>query len=70
MQTKDGAMVGLSENQFNDFLKHGTQNLCRVGDVFKVRRCYFEVETISEYGISAKGMSRKEYYKKKKTQMP
>lgn len=70
MQTLDGAMVGLNEKQFNSFHKHGSANLCRVGDVFRVRRCYFEVETISEYGISAKGISRKEYFDNKKRQMP
>jgi len=70
MQAKDGALVGLSKNQFDEFLKHGSQNLCRVGDVFKVRQCYFEVETINEYGISAKGIGRHEYFDKKKRQMP
>lgn len=70
MQAKDGAMVGLKESQYNDFLKHGTQNLCRIGDVFKVRRCYFEIETITKDGISAKGISRKEYFDKKNRQMP
>ena len=70
MQAKDGAMVGVNEKQFQNFLGHGNRNLCRVRDVFKVRQCYFEVETISEYGISAKGISRKEYFDKKKRQMP
>lgn len=70
MQAKDGSMVGITESQFKAFNKHGIANLCRVGDVFRVRRCYFEIETINEYGISAKGIIRKEYYDKKKRQMP
>lgn len=70
MQADDGAMVAVTEKQFNSFNQHGTANLCRVGDVFKVRQCYFEVETISEHGISAKGISRHEYFDKKKRQMP
>ena len=70
MQANDGTMVAVTEPQFNKFLEHGTANLCRVGDVFKVRHCHFEVETISEYGISCKGISRHEYFDKKKRQMP
>ena len=70
MQAQDGSMVGVNEKQFKLLLGHGNRNLCRVGDVFKVRQCYFEVETISEYGISAKGINRKEYFDKKKRQMP
>jgi len=70
MQARDGKMIGINEEQFKTLLEHGTSNICRVGDVFRVRRCYFEVETISEYGISAKGISRHEYFDKKKKQMP
>lgn len=70
MQANDGSMVGVTEKQFQNFFGHGNRNLCRVGDVFKVRHCYFEVETISEYGISAKGISKHEYFDKKKRQMP
>lgn len=66
MQANDGSMVMLQESQFKQFMEHGTSNLCTVGDVFKVRHCYFEVETISEYGISAKGISKREYFEKKK----
>ena len=70
MQANDGSLVGLNEKQFQNFLGHGNRNLCRVGDVFRVRQCYFEVETISEHGISAKGISRHEYFDKKKKRMP
>ncbi|MBA7653781.1 hypothetical protein ES703_61642 [subsurface metagenome] len=70
MQANDGSMVAISTEQFKAFNEHGTANLCRVGDVFRVRRCYFEIDTISECGISAKGISRHEYYEKKKRQMP
>ena len=70
MQANDGTMVPITENQFKTFNEHGTANLCRVGDVFRVRRCYFEVETIGPSGIVAKGISWHEYSDKKKTQMP
>ncbi len=70
MQANDGTMVSMTESQFKTFNEHGTDNLCRVGDVFKIRRCYFETESIGSGGISAKGISRHEYFDKKKRQMP
>lgn len=63
MQAEDGAMVGITKEQFKDFFRHGNQNLACVGDVFHVRKCYFRVDTISEYGISAQGISQLEYIK-------
>ena len=65
MQAQDGQLVGLSRKQFDAFIEHGSTNVATVGDVFKVRGCFFEVEHISEYGISAKGISRREYLAKK-----
>lgn len=70
MQARDGTMVPITGSQFKTFNEHGTANICRVGDVFRVRKCYYEVETISEHGISAKGISRYEYFDKKKRQLP
>ena len=60
-QAEDGTMIPITEDQFGSFLKHGSKNVATVGDVFMVRGCCFEVETISSYGISAKGISKKEY---------
>jgi hypothetical protein len=60
-----GKMSMISQNKFEEMLGHG-RNVCRIGDVFRVRRCYFEIETISEYGISAKGITRREFHEKKK----
>ena len=68
MQAEDGAMVGLNKEQFDQLLKHGSTNMVTVGDVFKVRGCFFEVENISDYGISAKGISRREYFESRKRQ--
>ena len=66
MQARDGSMVGVTKKQFSSLLEHGNTNLTRVGDVFKVRGCYFQIENISDYGISAKGISRREYFEAKK----
>lgn len=67
MQANDGYMVGLNNTQFRDFLDHGSMNVCTAGDVFRVRHCYFRVENISDYGISAKSISRREYIEGKRT---
>ena len=64
MQANDGSMVNLTGQQFDKFLQHGNENLAMVGDVFKVRKCYFMIETISEHGLSAKGISHSEYLDK------
>ena len=68
MQNPDGSMTAITMENFLDITKQGGRNACRVGDVFKIRRCYFELETISDYGISAKGISKREYLTRKKTQ--
>lgn len=68
MQAPDGTMVEITQKQYEKFLKHDSRNLARIGDVFKVRQCYFVIETISSYGIIAKGISRREYLKAKKNQ--
>jgi len=62
MQNPDGSMTPITATKFEELLAGG-KNACRVGDVFKIRRCYFELETISNYGISAKGISKIEYLK-------
>ena len=67
MQNPDGSMTPITATKFEELLAGG-KNACRVGDVFKIRRCYFELETISNYGISAKGISKIEYLSKKKSQ--
>lgn len=64
MQNPDGKMTMINQDKFEEMLGCG-RNVCRVGDVFRVRRCYFEIETISNYGISAKGISRREFFDKK-----
>jgi hypothetical protein len=64
MQAPDGKLVEIQHKQFMEFLEHGATNVVTVGDVFKVRGCFFEVENISSYGLSAKGISRREYLSK------
>lgn len=40
-------------------------NVVGVGDVFRVRHCFFRVETIGTAGISAREISRRDYLKQK-----
>ena len=68
MQNPDGSMTMITMKDFDNITQQGGRNACRVGDVFRVRRCYFTLETISNYGISAKGISRREYLAAKKLQ--
>lgn len=68
MQNPDGSMTMITTKAFDDITQQGGRNACRVGDVFRIRRCYFELETISDYGISAKGISKREYLARKKSQ--
>jgi len=66
MQDPDtGRMKAVSLTKFNEMLQGG-RNVVTVGDVFRVRRCYFEIENISDYGISAKGITRTEFFDKRK----
>ena len=67
MQNPDGSMTPITMEKFEELLSGG-KNACRVGDVFRIRRCYFELESISDYGISAKGITRREYLTRKKLQ--
>lgn len=65
MQAQDGHMVGLPEVTAKEFLEHGNLDIVTVGEVFRVGRCYFEIEKISPYGITAKGISSREYFDKR-----
>lgn len=60
-----GRLTMIDENVFKKALNIN-KNVCSVGDVFKIRRCYFEITMINESGISAKGISRKEFFEKRK----
>lgn len=61
MQEPDGSMTKINAEQFEKFLAGGHRNVVTVGDVFRVRSCHFKVETISEHGISARGISERDY---------
>ena len=62
-----GQMKAITYNQFMEAL-NGGRNVVTVGDVFRIRRCYFEVENISDYGISAKGITRSEFFDQRRKQ--
>lgn len=66
MQAPDGTMVELKEKQHQQFMNHGSTNILAVGEVFKVRGCYFEVDNITPHGMFAKGISKREYHNKRK----
>lgn len=61
MQDPNGRMTQINAEQFEKFLAGGHRNVVTVGDVFRVRSCFFMVETISDHGISARGVSERDY---------
>ena len=62
MQANDGHLVELSEKRIREFFSHGNLNLVSVGDVFQVRECFFQITSMTGDGITAKGISRKEFF--------
>lgn len=70
MQLENGNLCPIEENKIPDELKRMLDTnpnnvpLVKVGDVFKIRDCRFEVTEIREDGISAKGISRGEFLDK------
>ncbi len=66
MQEQDGSMRILDETEHKHLGFFAEKRTVSVGQVFKLRRCYFEVAEIKPDGIVAKGISRKEYYDRKR----
>ena len=65
MQDREkGEMSPITEAKFKQVMAEG-QNAVRVGMVFKINHCYFEVESISGDGLKAKGIPRREYFNKR-----
>lgn len=70
MQDESGRMREIEQAEFDletmpgkKSSKHG--RVCRVGDVFKIRNCTFEITEISNDGISARGIKYSEYLDRK-----
>jgi len=65
MQDERGKMHEISQEEFEGLLttksQTKAQRIVRVGDVFKVRSCTFEVSEITTDGIYAKGISYHEW---------
>lgn len=43
-----------------------TGKYVRVDDVFRIRNCYFVVESLKRTGFVAKGLSREEYFSRRR----
>jgi hypothetical protein len=73
MQMEDGRMVMLENNselqkkmqQLLNSMPESDVPVVKVGDVFKIRDCHFELTEITEDGIKAKGIRRGEFIQKK-----
>lgn len=62
MQERDGTFTQLTETQLGNLRFWQQPKVINVGQVFKIRWCYFQITEIDSEGIKAKGISRKEYY--------
>ncbi|HUU94044.1 MAG TPA: SEC-C metal-binding domain-containing protein [Phycisphaerae bacterium] len=61
MQAEDGHLELLDQSEWEHLLAKGGRNFVRVGDVFRIRECFFEIENLDHDGIVAKGISRVAY---------
>jgi len=66
MQDDSGKLQLITQQQFKDSMEMGKTKVLQVGDVFKVRGCYFRVQNIESNGIYATGITRREYYDRKR----
>lgn len=62
MQKKDGTFTQLTQEEIGNLNFVGKSKVLKEGMIFKVKRCYFRLSKITQDGIVAKGISRKEYY--------
>lgn len=62
MQENNGTFTQLSEEEVGNLRLWQQPKVICVGQVFKIRWCYFQIQEITQTGIVAKGISRKEYY--------
>jgi hypothetical protein len=62
MQDESGSMRMLSDTELGGvpFWKKG--KVLHEGQVFKIKRCYFQISEITTTGIVARGISREMYY--------
>lgn len=66
MQSKNGTFTQLDEKEVRDLRFWQQPKVVYVGQVFKIKWCYFCITEITHQGIKAQGISRKEYYDLKK----
>ncbi len=62
MQEPDGTFTQLKKEDVENLGFLQRQKVIKVGQVFKIKRCYFQIKEFTSEGIFAKGISRKEYY--------
>lgn len=66
MQNQDGTFTQMTQTQVENLNFWQSPKVISTGQVFKIRRCYFQITVIKPEGIEAKGISRKEYHELKK----
>jgi len=62
MQERNGTLTQLTEQDVGNLSFWKQPKVIKVGQVFKIKFCYFQITEITTQGITAKGISRKEYF--------
>ena len=62
MQEQDGTFTQMTETEVGNLRFWEQSKVVKVGQIFKIKRCYLQITEITHDGIKAKGISRKEYY--------
>jgi hypothetical protein len=66
MQNELGKLEILNEEEHNSLGFWDERKTVSVNQVFKIRRCYFQITEVNSTGITAKGITRKTYYEMKR----
>ena len=62
MQEQDGSMTMLDAKKVDELSASDRKKIVSVRQVFKIRQSYFQITDITPEGITAKGISRRDYF--------
>lgn len=67
MQEQDGTMRMLADNEFAKAIRGNSTagKVISIGECFQIKHTYYQITGITPEGITAKGISRREYFDKR-----
>ncbi len=66
MQENDGTFTQLDETAVGNLKSWQQGKVIRVDQIFRIKRCYFQITDLNKEGMVAKGISRERYYELKR----